>query len=194
MTLLHCRRCHFSLHHSQHCHHSFACNFMIDWVNWQWQRFAEMHFYLPPLLLYCDTKITYLLPSSKILPNASFWKCAGKLTPYHLRRVVTVMIWTFQDPHRPIQLLPWDGGPLRPQKADVNPDLRFSSQSTGVHIQQDGEISGDENCTAPDYRLICDQCMCPVNCDQCAQWISWSQIFNNFLNPCDGCLDRTKSM
>ena len=61
MTLLHCRRCHFSLHHSQHCHHSFACNLTIDWANWQWQRFAEMHFYPPPLLLYCDTKITSCL-------------------------------------------------------------------------------------------------------------------------------------
>ena len=27
---------------------------------------------------------------------------------------------TFQDPHRPLQLLPWDGRPFRPQKANVN--------------------------------------------------------------------------
>ena len=116
MILLHCRRCHFSLHHSQHCHHSFACNLMIDWVNWQWQRFAEMHFYPPPLLLYCDTKITSCL-APRYCQMPAFENALGNSHLIIFR--VTVMI-TFQDPHWSLQLLPWDRRPFGPQKANVN--------------------------------------------------------------------------
>ena len=41
---------------------------------------------------------------------------------------LTVIMITFQDPHRSLQLLPWDGGPFRSQKANVTQCLNLVTQ------------------------------------------------------------------
>ena len=94
-----------------------------------------MHFYPPPLLLYCDTKI---------LANASFWKCAGKLTPYHLKsgcRQLWLHFRTLID--RFNSFLETEGhSDHRKPMWTVNLVMRRSSQSTNLwtDIQED-EVS-----------------------------------------------------
>ena len=149
------------------------------WRFHDWSRFKltvdlqRCIFYPPPLLLYCDTKI---------LANASFWKCAGKLTPYHLKpgcRQLWLHFRTLID--RFNSFLETEGhSDHRKPMWTVNLVMRRSSQSIDLwtDIQED-EVSF---CRSPTDCLWWNL-QCRLSADTISSLPAGHRFFNNFLNP-----------
>ena len=88
---------------------------------------------------------------------------------------------TFQDPHRPLQLLPWDGRPFRPQKANVNCQPCDESTNLWTDIQED-EVSF---CRSPTDCLWWNL-QCRLSADTYVasiQFTSRPQIFQQLPDP-----------